>query len=119
MNKKLIIIITVAIVVIVAIVAIILITTNKKYTVRFDAQGGSNIPEIEIKAKKNETIVLPKYPKKEGYQFMYWEDEDHNRVSSNFTVKKDTVLTAKWWELGTGVSCAEEITEVSSGLFTH
>ena len=95
MKKKTIIIIAIAVVLIAAIVTavVIIMNNNKKFTVTFDTQGGSEIKEIKV--KKNETLVLPEIPTKEGYVFLNWVDEDGNAVLKNFTVKKDKKLTAK------------------------
>ena len=95
-KKTKIIIIVAAIVLIAAIVTalVIILNNNKQFTVKFDTDGGSEIAEIKI--KKNETLVLPKEPTKEGYVFLNWVDEEGNAVLKNFVVKKDKKLTAKW-----------------------
>ena len=97
-KKKKIIIISIAIVLVLAIIAavVILLNVNKKFTISFDTDGGSKIESVQV--KKNNVCKLPKDPEKEGYIFLYWVDENGKSVLKDFTVTKDTKLTAKWAE---------------------
>lgn len=97
-NKKNIIAIIVAILVTIIITVVIFIglKNNKKYTVTFDTQGGNTIESITIKA--NEELILPENPRKEGFVFLQWVDEENNVIGNNTIITKDMNLTAKWAE---------------------
>ena len=100
-KKKIIIISAIAVVLIAAIVvtALLLLKNGKKYTVRFIADDAKVIKEVKL--KKNESLVLPKGPSKEGFVFLNWLDEDGNPiVVSSIKITRDRVLTAKWVEEG-------------------
>jgi uncharacterized repeat protein (TIGR02543 family) len=61
-------------------------------TVIFEANGGDPVPSLKV--EKGKTAELPT-PVREGYTFDGWYLED-NKVSSDATYDKDTVLKAKW-----------------------
>ena len=71
--------------------------TLKKYTVTFDAQGGS--PVASIKAEQGKTIAKPADPAKGSFAFDGWYKESTCTTPWNFatdTVTADITLFAKW-----------------------
>ena len=72
-----------------------LIGYSKKYTISFDANGGSEVKELTKQIFKTE-VELP-VPKLSGYTFAYWADAEGNEVEDNtLTVLGDTKLKAVW-----------------------
>lgn len=70
---------------------------NKKFTVKFNTNGGNEIEKQEV--KKGEKVVKPEEPKKEGFLFINWYLED--RVYNfNLGVGKDLELEARWIPAG-------------------
>ena len=69
-------------------------TTNNKYTVTFDSDGGTEVSEQTLKA--NDTLTIPADPVKEGYTFAGWYLDDE---LFDFTTKidKNITLIAKWY----------------------
>lgn len=67
-----------------------------KYTIVFNSDGGTVVPEQEI--KENEKVVKPSNPTRDGYNFIEWQ---LNGVKYNFDseVKSDIELKAKWEQI--------------------
>ena len=77
--------------------SVTVIFTLKKYTVTFDAQGGS--PVASIKAEHGKTIAKPADPAKGSFAFDGWYKESTCTTPWNFatdTVTADITLFAKW-----------------------
>ncbi len=71
--------------------------TINKYTVHFDSQGGSAVPDKIV--NYNTKIVVPKAPVLAGYTFAGWYVEKGCLTKWNFakdTVTSNTTLYAKW-----------------------
>ena len=72
-----------------------LIGYSKKYTISFDANGGSAVKELTKQIFKTE-VELP-VSKLAGYTFAYWADAEGNEIEDNkLTVLGDTELKAVW-----------------------
>lgn len=65
---------------------------NESYTVYFDSDGGSSVPEVEGKVEKEPV------PVKEGFVFKGWYREDRTAVKVGFPFipKSDITLKARW-----------------------
>lgn len=70
----------------------------KKYTVKFNTDGGSTIADKTI--SENQTVTKPTDPIKNGYTFIGWY---YNDILYNFNtpVTTDINLTAKWEKMQT------------------
>lgn len=68
----------------------------KKYTIKFDTDGGNNIDNQLV--VENDKIMKPNNPKKDGYCFLYWE-YNYNKYDFNNKVKNNITLKAKYDEL--------------------
>lgn len=66
---------------------------NNKYTVTFDANGGSKVENIQVSA--NETVDKPSNPVKDGYKLSGWYLDD-NEFDFSTKINKDITLVAKW-----------------------
>ena len=73
-------------------------SVSDSYTVTFDAQGGTPVPESQI-VKHGEKVVEPEQdPEKEGYVFVGWYTK--SGIKFNFfstPVTSDMTLVAHWW----------------------
>ncbi len=68
----------------------------KKYTVKFNSDGGTIVKDIEV--KENETVKRPKDPSKNGYYFEGWY---YKNKLFNFNTKITKNITLKaYWNLG-------------------
>ncbi|MBQ8623939.1 MAG: InlB B-repeat-containing protein, partial [Oscillospiraceae bacterium] len=69
--------------------------TINQYILKFDTVGGSEIDPIT--QDYDTAVSAPENPTKEGHTFLYWADEDGNKVSVPETMPSaDTTLTAVW-----------------------
>ncbi len=70
-------------------------SSTTKYTVTFDANGGVNVSENEVKVEEGNKVAMPENPTREGYIFDGWylADEQYNFESS---VNQDITLKAMW-----------------------
>ena len=71
--------------------------TLKKYTLTFDAQGGSAVASLEVEHGK--TVTQPDNPEKTPFAFGGWYKEKECTTPWNFatdTVTADIILYAKW-----------------------
>lgn len=68
----------------------------KKYTVKFDTDGGNKIDDQIV--LENGTIAKPNNPKKEGYCFTGWQ-YNYNNYDFNKNVKSNMTLKATYNEL--------------------
>lgn len=66
---------------------------EKKYTVSFDTDGGSEIASIKVKG--GEVVSLPESPVKEGYIFSGWTLNDEI-FDATLEIKEDITLKASW-----------------------
>lgn len=93
MNTKKIAIIIGSIVLVCAAILLVIFFGNKKYDIKFDSVGGSQISTQSV--KKSEKLEKPANPTKEGYIFDNWYLDDEvfdfsKPITKNFT------LVAKW-----------------------
>ena len=65
----------------------------KKYTVKFDSDGGTIVKAIEV--KENEKIKKPKDPTKDGYYFDGWYYKN-KLFNFNTKITKNITLKAHW-----------------------
>ena len=65
----------------------------KKYTVKFDSNGGTIVKAIEV--KENEKIKKPKDPTKDGYYFDGWYYKN-KLFNFNTKITKNITLKAHW-----------------------
>ena len=65
----------------------------KKYTVKFDSDGGSKINNQTV--IENKRVNVPITPAKNGYRFVEWQ-LNGRKYDFNSKVTKDITLTAKW-----------------------
>ena len=70
--------------------------TENEYTISFNSKDGSNIESI--KYKEGEKIQEPINPKKEGYIFVGWYEDEYytKKFDFNNLSNKDIILYAKW-----------------------
>ena len=71
---------------------------NKKYTVFYDANGGTGAPGNQIKTYGYVLTLSSQKPTRTGYIFNYWDGSDGGTYypGSSFGTDADTVLTAHW-----------------------
>ena len=69
------------------------------YTVTFDSEGGSPVPEQKV--KENETAVEPEDPTREGYTFEGWYLDEDCTIPFDFAtpIMSDIMLYAKWTKI--------------------
>ena len=84
----------IVVIIILLIVILFLLFRHKTYTITFDLTGGDK--DTTIKVKEGEKIKLPNEPKKEGYKFVGWVNQDGMVVTKDFIVDDDIILTASW-----------------------
>ena len=82
----------------------------KKYTVTYDATGGSCEKENDIYVEGNVGLTLPT-AKKDGYKLSGWFDKNGNKVESPYAPTEDITLYAKWEE-----SLLSTYTKVTSNI---
>ena len=68
-------------------------TWKDKYTVVFDSNGGSNIPNQEV--ENGEKIIRPDQPVRNGYTFVQWQLND-KEFDFNTKIIADITLIALW-----------------------
>lgn len=68
-------------------------TANKKYTIKFDTNGGNNITEQVI--DKNSKVSEPKVPVKEGYKFIGWY-VNGKKYDFSTKINEDFIIEARW-----------------------
>lgn len=78
--------------------------------VSFDTDGGNEIEPIKV--EKGKTLVLPVNPKKTGYVFGGWVDENGNSITNKTVASRDFKLKAIWKDPYT---CPENCTPVGDG----
>ena len=67
----------------------------EKIIIEFDSDGGTEVESIEI--NKNETIVSPEEPIREGYVFLGWYYEEE-LFDFSVSPEENIILKAKWQE---------------------
>ena len=73
-----------------------------EFTVKFDSDGGSTVPEQKL---RNAPAVKPADPKKSGYNFVGWYlGEEEYTFTAN--VAKDITLKAHWTPVATPITIA-------------
>ena len=80
------------IILLILLVFYLLFIKEKTIIITFDTGGGNNISEISL--KEHEQIKLPTNPKKEGYVFKGWTDENGNTITKDTIVTKNMTLKA-------------------------
>lgn len=83
---------------------------TKVSTVKFDTDGGSRIGSIVVENGK--IILLPVNPRKEGYAFAGWVDENGNAITKDTIVDENMTIIATWKDLYT---CPEDCTPIEDG----
>ncbi len=68
-------------------------TTATFYTVKFDSNGGNDIPSQKV--KKGEKAIMPTNPTKRGYTFVEWQ-LNGKKYSFNNSINNDIELKAIW-----------------------
>lgn len=71
---------------------VIFIAFNRKHKVTINTNGGN---EVEVVVKDN-VLEVPPAPKKEGYKFAGWYDENDKLVEKDTKITSDIKLIAKW-----------------------
>ena len=71
------------------------VNSEKKYTVKFDTNGGNSIPDSVV--SKGYAVKQPQLPMKEGYNFAGWYLDEEQYDFKN-AVTEDIILTAHWTE---------------------
>lgn len=82
--------------------------TVKKYTVKFNTQGGSKISSVRITSGK--TVSKPKDPTRDDYKFVCWY-LNGKVYNFNSKVVKNITLVAKWEKVATPVVTPDESTK--------
>lgn len=93
LDKKTIIIIALVLVLLLVILFLIF-GRNGSYTITFDTNGGTEITAIEV--KNNEIVKLPEAPRKDGYKFVGWTNEEGKVITKGTKVTEDITLKAEW-----------------------
>lgn len=74
--------------------------TPANYTVRYDANGGTNAPTSQSKIAKQDLTLTSDCPKREGFTFAGWAASRNGSVQyqpgDSFTTDKDVTLYAIW-----------------------
>lgn len=83
------------------------------YTVMFDSQGGSYVPDQVV--KEGETAGIPEEPDKDDNAFMGWYTSEGFSFRFNFKtpISQDITLYAKWWDMN------DTIDSDGDGLYDH
>ena len=69
----------------------------KTFKVTFDTKGGTKINSMNVECGK--TLKLPENPKKEGYNFITWLDQNDRAILDEALLScEDITLYAKWEE---------------------
>ena len=92
-DKKTIIIIVLMLVLLLVILFLIF-GRNGKYTITFNTNGGNEITSIDV--KNNQIVKLPEVPKKDGYKFVAWINENEKVITKGTKVTDDITLKAEW-----------------------
>lgn len=93
-KKKILLIVIVLLLLAVLSLLLVVFKYDKKCVVSFDTDGGSIIDKIEV--SKNERLVLPKDPIKDGYIFGGFRLENGKIATNETIIVKDTTLKAIW-----------------------
>lgn len=98
MKKKTKIIIGVIITILLLIIALLifLLCRDKNYKVSIKIDGTDKVTDVVI--KDGGILELPEDPKREGYIFAGWINQDNKMVTSDIKIEKDTELKAVWIE---------------------
>ena len=67
---------------------------SNKYTITFDADGGTEISSITV--EKDKEVELPVNTTKTGYKFNGWMDNTGRIVATTLTVSDNIALKASW-----------------------
>ena len=73
----------------------LLLLGGKSYKVIFDSDGGTQIPQQEV--KKGKTATKPEDPEKKGYEFVQWE-YDGTEFDFDQPIEQDYTLVARYKE---------------------
>ncbi len=85
------------------------------YTITFDTNGGTEIKKLSV--KKDDTIIKPTDPTRDGYKFMGWE---YLGEPWDFTkpVKENMTLVATWEKIENGDKVKVESIKLSNTSIT-
>lgn len=85
----------VAIVLLLVVVILFLMFSREKvYVITLDTNGGTEVSNIKV--KDGEITELPDAPKKEGFIFVGWTNEEGKVVTKGTKVSKNTTFKAEW-----------------------
>lgn len=91
----------------------LVVSTNaEKYTVRFDANGGSGAPS-SMTAYRDAKLLIPfECPSREGYKFVGWSESRNSRYASydrneTYYFVQNTTLYAVWEDMYANVGDSE------------
>lgn len=87
-------------------------------TITINTDGGNKIDKIIV--EKGKIILLPVNPKKEGYVFNGWVDENGNSIPKDLIIKDNITIKALWKDpytcpedcipVGDGSKCTKDLT---------
>lgn len=73
---------------------IVLVSCKQEtYTITFDTDGGGIVHDLEI--AKNKLVIRPADPEKEGYEFLYWVNQETNEKFDFLKYKVTDKLSLK------------------------
>lgn len=79
------------------------VTTKKGYTITYDANGGTNAPNSQIKTEGVKLELSAQKPSRSEYKFIGWATSSDGAVIYNagdsYSIDSDIVLYAKWRKL--------------------
>ena len=68
--------------------------TTNVHTVKFNSNGGTYIPDVEV--RNGQKISEPNPPTRENYIFLYWENNNRRWMFSSKEITEDITLSALW-----------------------
>ena len=87
----------------------------KTYIITFDTDGGSEIPSQEV--KENEKIKYPGEPKKDGYKFKMWVNNE-GAIDFSKPITKDMTLKAEYEKITTRTTTVKPTTTTTKKVIT-
>lgn len=79
-----------------AVIAFLLFNNNNEYKITFNSNGGSPVSEQLV--RKNNVVIKPESPKREGYEFLFWS-LDGKEYNFSQKVTKSFELAAMYKDL--------------------
>lgn len=84
----------IVVIILLLIVILFLLFSHRTYKITFDLANGDKA--MVIKIKDGDKIELPNEPKKEGYKFVGWVNQDGRVFTKDVIIDEDIMLTASW-----------------------